>query len=345
MSKLDPISKKNTESSFPQKDLKELNQSLVDKSKLKNAIAQNITEKLYYQSQASIFQQILQSAKYDIDNAQRSSGNFLEQMEKKQQNVFISNKTREALKQKFEKDIQEQIFYGMRTQELERNRQEYLAQRLIKQYGRDFKALKEGKMKQNFSNKYEVKEYSWDLFKDNNEVIKKSLKSGSQDSKQPERDLMKWKKYFHEIENSPDLKQKYKKHSPFDDLNMTAKELESYILTQKRSPTLDLIDFAYQKINLDETKTHKMLSQFEKNRLALSFLKLNDGIQQHTRKSSNRIQLIKILNDQKQIQEGLVFSGQVPSLPNIRNLKQQNHLIKPLKINHLQVNLTILHKK
>jgi hypothetical protein len=46
---------------------------------------------------------------------------------------------------------------------------------------------------------------------------------------------------------------------------------------------LELYDFAMSKIAIEEQKVHTQVSQFQKNRLALEFIKLNQDIMKHSK--------------------------------------------------------------
>lgn len=65
-------------------------------------------------------------------------------------------------------------------------------------------------------------------------------------------------------------------------------ELQSKLFMEKvsskhgKSESLDLIDFAMGRIAQEEAKVHKQVSQFQKNRLALEFVKLNQDILRHS---------------------------------------------------------------
>ena len=45
-----------------------------------------------------------------------------------------------------------------------------------------------------------------------------------------------------------------------------------------RSPSLGVLSYAYDKIHKEENRSQTRLSQIEKNRIVLQYLKLNEGI-------------------------------------------------------------------
>ncbi|CDW85196.1 UNKNOWN [Stylonychia lemnae] len=105
---------------------------------------------------------------------------------------------------------------------------------------------------------------------------------GTIETKQPEKDLKKWKKYIKQYDNSPENSNKLKE-SPLEKLKMTATQMDYFIVNQSKSPVLELIDYAHMKINEDEQRTKYKISQIEKNRLALKYIKLNEDIRSHSK--------------------------------------------------------------
>ena len=65
-----------------------------------------------------------------------------------------------------------------------------------------------------------------------------------------------------------------------------ATDLDDLILkieSSKKSASLEIMGFAFEKIKKEENRTKKKLSQAEKNRVVMQFLKLNHEIKKRSR--------------------------------------------------------------
>lgn len=60
-------------------------------------------------------------------------------------------------------------------------------------------------------------------------------------------------------------------------------DLMMKIENSKKSASLEIMGFAFEKIKKEEHRTNKKLSQAEKNRIVMQFLKLNHEIKKRSR--------------------------------------------------------------
>lgn len=72
------------------------------------------------------------------------------------------------------------------------------------------------------------------------------------------------------------------------EMNINSSQILTMLENGKRAPVLDKIEYAFRKLEKEQSESPRKLSSIDKNRMAMKFVKINDRLSRHCKVDKDR---------------------------------------------------------